>query len=84
MLDYSPREERLNVLTHAFGLILSVLGLFLLWFRANFYDGIWHSVGFGVFGVSLVVLYAASTFYHYEKDAQRRMKLKIFDHVHKK
>ena len=81
MLDYSPKEEKLNILTHALGLMLSILGLFLLLLRANLYGDIWHVVSFSVFGMSLVVLYAASTFYHRATDTKLRMKLKIVDHA---
>lgn len=80
-IDYSPKEEKLNVISHAIGLALSVLGLLLLVFRAVVHGGIWHIISFGVFGLSLVLLYAASTFYHNAKDSKLRIKLKILDHA---
>ena len=33
--QYDPKEERINVLTHAFGFVLSMVGLVLLIVRAN-------------------------------------------------
>ena len=78
---YSENEEKLNVLTHAFGLVLSCIGLPFLLLKSLNFNGFWKPISIIVFGISLVVLYAASTFYHASKDAKLRRKLNIFDHA---
>ena len=78
---YSPLEEKINVTTHAAGLVLSVIALVLLVTRAIRQGNIWHVVSFSIFGVSLCVLYAASTFYHNSKEPELRSKLRVFDHA---
>ncbi len=78
---YSPLEEKINVTTHAVGLVLSVIALALLVTRAIRQGDIWHIVSFSIFGVSLCVLYAASTFYHNSKEPELRSKLRVFDHA---
>lgn len=78
---YSPKEELLNVITHGAGLVLSVLGFFLLIFKAAEYDSKKLLLSFVIFGASLILLYAASTLYHSAKDLRRRFSLKIFDHI---
>ena len=78
---YSPLEEKINVTTHAVGLGLSVIALVLLVTRAIRQGDIWHIVSFSIFGVSLCVLYAASTFYHNAKKPELRSKLRVFDHA---
>ncbi|MFV8838281.1 PAQR family membrane homeostasis protein TrhA [Salinimicrobium soli] len=78
---YSPKEEFWNVFSHGSGLALSILAVFLLLERACDYSNLALTLSFGVFGISLVVLYAASTFYHSAKDPKTRFKLKIFDHI---
>ena len=78
---YSPLEEKINVTTHAAGLVLSVIALVLLVTRAIRQGNIWHIVSFSIFGVSLCVLYAASTFYHNSKEPELRSKLRVFDHA---
>ena len=78
---YSPLEEKINVNTHAAGLVLSVIALALLVTRAIRQGDIWHIVSFSIFGVSLCVLYAASTFYHNSKEPGLRSKLRVFDHA---
>ena len=78
---YSEKEERLNVLTHAFGLLSSCIALPLLIYKSLDYGGFWKPVSLVVYGVSLIVLYAASTFYHAAKEPKQRRKLNILDHA---
>jgi len=78
---YSPIEEKINIITHATGFILSIIALVLLVRQANLYGTIWDIVIFSIFGASLVILYAASTFYHSAKEAELRGRLKIIDHA---
>ncbi|AOW21130.1 PAQR family membrane homeostasis protein TrhA [Urechidicola croceus] len=78
--SYDPKEERLNVLTHALGLVLSVIALVLLVVKSSTYGTVTHIVSFTIFGASMIVLYSASTFYHYSTKPELRYKLKVFDH----
>jgi hemolysin III len=78
---YSPLEERINVLSHALGFVLSIFALALLVTYANRYGSLLHVLSFAVFGVSLVVLYAASTLYHSTTNPARRVRFRILDHA---
>lgn len=78
---YSKSEERLNIATHGLGLLLSIAGLPFLIIRSIDFSGFWKPASLYIFGISLIVLYAASTFYHAAKDAKRRRQLNIFDHA---
>ncbi|WP_424494426.1 PAQR family membrane homeostasis protein TrhA [Salinimicrobium sp. GXAS 041] len=78
---YSPLEEKLNVISHAFGLGLSVLGFILLVWRASRLGETVHLVSSSIFGGCMILLYAASTFYHNTKTPRLRYKLKILDHA---
>ncbi|HSJ11262.1 MAG TPA: hemolysin III family protein [Gillisia sp.] len=77
---YPPFEEKLNVISHGFGFALSILGLLLLVFKASEYGEIKHLVSFSIFGASLILLYAASTFYHSARSPRIRYRLNILDH----
>jgi hemolysin III len=77
---YSPAEERINIVSHAFGFVMSLMGLVLLVVHAIKHGGINYIASFTIFGLSLLVLYAASTLYHSAKEPVRRARLKIFDH----
>lgn len=78
---YSPAEERINIASHALGLVLSVIALVLLVVHASRYGNAWHIVSFSIFGVSLIALYAASTIYHRATDPVLRSRLRIVDHA---
>src|SRR5690554_5227250 len=81
MNDYSPQEERLNVISHALGFFLSTFALIVLLIKSIQYGGFVEIVSVSIFGVSLITLYAASTLYHNSKIAEQRKRLKIFDHA---
>ena len=78
---YSPTEEKLNIWSHAVGIFLSIIALVLLIVKAVEQNNIWMMVSFPIFGISLIVLYLASTLYHASKHPEKRFKLKIFDHA---
>jgi hemolysin III len=78
---YSPTEERINVVTHAFGFVASLFAFVFLVRHAILNGGVRHIVSFGIFGLSLITLYAASTLYHSAREEERRGRLKIFDHA---
>ena len=79
--QYSNLEEKLNVWSHAFGIFLSIIALVLLMTKAIEKGNIWMMISFPIFGISLILLYLASTLYHSAKDPNKRFKLKIFDHA---
>ncbi|MDG1451717.1 MAG: hemolysin III family protein [Polaribacter sp.] len=78
---YSESEERLNIWSHALGLFLSLLAFPFLITKALTYTGFWQVSSFIIYGLSLIVLYAASTFYHASVNPKNRRKLNIFDHA---
>lgn len=77
---YDPKEEKFNVISHAIGLVLSIIALVLLVVYSTIYGSAWHIVSFSIYGASLIVLYSASTFYHYVQNPKLRYRLNIFDH----
>ena len=64
----SSHEKKLNYLTHGFGLILSIVGLFLLIEKSLGYESNKKLISSIIYGLSLVVMYASSSFYHYYID----------------
>ena len=79
--SYSPAEERVNISSHAIGLLLSVAALALLVVRASSNGDAWHIVSFSIFGISLIILFAASTIYHSSRDPALRARLRVVDHA---
>ena len=78
---YSPIEEKINIISHATGFILSIVAFVLLVMRASLHGDVWQIVSFSIFGASLIILYGASTLYHSTKKPVLRNKLNIIDHA---
>lgn len=73
-------EERLNALTHAIGAVLGIVALVLLIiYNSNKTDYSLFSVI--VYGLSIIVLFSASTLYHSVKDEGKKHYFRIIDHV---
>ena len=81
MRIYSQTEEKIKIVSHGIGLVLSCVAFVLLATHANLHGDILHTISFSVFGASLIMLYAASTIYHSAKKPELRKRLKIIDHA---
>jgi hemolysin III len=75
---YIPAEERLNIISHALGAILSFIGMIMLVLKSDTTIDLTASI---IFGISLIILYLASTLYHAAKNSKTRARLRIFDHA---
>ncbi len=78
---YSPLEERINIVSHALGAVLSVVALLMLIQHPGLAGNPKATVSFVVFGLSLMTLYIASTVYHASKQPVRRARLRVVDHA---
>jgi hemolysin III len=78
---YTRGEEIANWVTHGVGLAASVVGLTLLIVLASLRGDAWHVVSFTVFGLTLLTLYTASTFYHAHRGERGKLFLQRLDHA---
>ncbi|XVK27639.1 hemolysin III family protein [Pectinatus frisingensis] len=74
-------EEKINAITHGIGTFFAVIALVLLILQAYFSGGRWQMIAAIVYGVSLVLLYLASTLYHSFSRQHVKSVLKFFDHA---
>ena len=73
-------EEQLNAWSHGIGALLGIAGLVLLVvFTQNTIE--WSLFSVIVYGISIIVLFAASTFYHAVKGEKRKHYFRIVDHI---
>ncbi len=79
-LKVLPIEELANTITHGLGLVLSVIGFAVLVVLASLNGDNWSMLSCVVYGTSLVVLYAASTFYHSATSLRAKKNLQVVDH----
>lgn len=77
---YSLGEEIANSVSHGIGAVLSAVGLgFLIWLSVQYGD-IWHVVSTTIYGVSLILLYSASTLYHAIPNPKAKRIFQLIDH----
>lgn len=78
---YAPAEEVANWVTHGVGVLLSIIALTALIVVASVRGNAWHVVSFTVFGLTLLLLYTASTIYHAQRGQRSKALFKRFDHA---
>ena len=73
--------EWFNAGSHAIGLMLSIVALVVCVVFSAIKSNVYAVVGCSIYGVTLILLYAASTWYHAAKKNSLKSRLKVFDHV---
>jgi len=76
----SKMEEQLNAWTHGIGAALGIAALVLLIVYTDSTKP-WSLFSVIVYGISIIVLFLASTFYHAVKGEKRKHYFRIVDHV---
>ncbi len=75
-------KDPISGLTHCFGILLSVIGLAVLVVRSVNPVRPWHLLTGIVFGSGMIMLYTASTLYHWLDFSERgNLCLRRFDHM---
>ena len=77
---YTAREEAANVATHAAGLLASIAGVVVLVYLGVVRGEVLHVASAGLYGATLVALYAASTLYHAFRRPGVKRVLRVLDH----
>ncbi|MCB0514982.1 MAG: hemolysin III family protein [Chitinophagales bacterium] len=79
-MDYTKKEEILHAISHGLGAILSVIALVLMVMYAM-HASTTHLITVSIFGVSLILLYTASTLYHAIENTKWKRIFKKIDHL---
>lgn len=75
-------KDPISALTHFVGFLAVIPCFLLLMHKAKLGASVWHQWGFAVFGISLLLLYGASTIYHTLKLSQNKVNvLRRIDHM---
>lgn len=80
MRKQSPLEEQLNAGTHGIGVLLGIAALILL-IIYNDNKGTYSLFSVIVYGISIIILFAASTLYHAIKREKHKHYFRILDHI---
>lgn len=75
-------REPINTITHLVGIVLAVIALIAMIINAIWKENFTYLIGGIIFGVSMILLYSASTIYHwYKGDSKSILSLRKLDHA---
>lgn len=75
-------REPINTITHLIGIILAFVALVAMVINAIMKENMTYLIGGIVFGISMILLYSASTIYHwYKGDSKSILRLRKLDHA---
>lgn len=77
---YDPHEEKINAISHALGAVLAAVASIFMMIKGS-YLPLGQFIGLCVYALSLILLFAASSLYHYAESPQRRGWYKKLDHT---
>lgn len=77
---HSLKEEIASALTHGLGVVAALCGSSVLITLAALHGNAWQLGSAIVYGITLVLLYVASTLYHAVPHPGAKARLKVFDH----
>lgn len=80
MRTQTKLEEQLNTWTHGLGVVLGVVALILLIIKTDTTKN-WNLFSVVVYGLSIIILFLASTFYHAVTGEKRKHYFRIVDHI---
>ena len=79
--QYSKTEEIANWVTHAVALLLSITAMALMVVYSTRFGNVYHIVSSAVFGTTLILLYSASTLYHFVPVGRAKNVFQKLDHA---
>ena len=79
MSEQTRLEEQLNTFSHAIGALLGIAGLVILISQKD--STPWSLFSVLVYGISIIILFSASTIYHAAKTEKRKHYFRIVDHI---
>jgi len=77
---YTVKEERWNTYSHAIGIVLGIIGLIVLLVNDS-YKTEYSTISIILYGLSMIMLYSASTSYHAIRKAKLKPLLRKLDHI---
>jgi len=77
---YSVKEEAANTCSHFIGALLSIAALIALLVPSIQQADPWRIASFSIYGISMFLLFFASSAYHYATNPALKAKLKTLDH----
>lgn len=80
VLSKYKKEELLNTISHGLGILLGIIGFFLLLKKSSDKTN-FAVLGIYIYSFSIILLYSASTLYHAIAKPSVKKKFRILDHI---
>lgn len=77
----SSEEEIANAVSHAIGIVFSIISLPLLWYKSSLFSNKLILGAALVYGFGMLLVFVNSTLYHWMKNPVLKAKLQIADHI---
>src|SRR5450432_693187 len=81
MNTYTRRQEIVNGLTSAIGMLFGISGLPVLVGLATAHSNTPGIVGSGIYGFCFLLLFTCSTVYHFAQEPELKRMFKVLDHI---
>ena len=78
-IDYH-KEEKLNAISHGIGIFLGIIGFYWL-LKFDTQKTEYSTISLVVYSISIILLFLASTLYHYVSTQSVKLKLRVLDHI---
>ena len=78
-IDYH-KEEKLNALSHGIGILLGIIGFYLI-LKFDTQKTEYSTISLVVYSISIILLFLASTLYHYVSTQSVKLNLRVLDHI---
>lgn len=75
------REEKVNSITHALGILFGLVGIPYLIYKAANHADMTVIAGAGIYAFSFLMVFTFSTLFHWQRYGKLREKLKMCDHI---
>jgi hemolysin III len=80
LLKHLSQEEKLNTISHAIGILVGLIALPILLLK-NKNNDVLSNLSLWIYGFSFIMLYTASTVYHYLTNPNKKKLARKFDHI---
>ncbi|MDQ0160072.1 PAQR family membrane homeostasis protein TrhA [Alkalibacillus salilacus] len=77
---FTPKEEKVNAITHGLGALLSLAGLVILIVYASLNGNVWQVVSVTIYGATMLIMYLSSTIVHSLKEGKAKDLFLFIDH----
>ena len=78
--SYTRKQERMNCLTHALGVLFALIGGPFLIYKTAIEGDIWNIVTASIFILSIFILYLGSALYHGLPESRAKKVFRVLDH----